>query len=189
MKIAALPDLQPTLIGKTILVRPLRSEDWPEMFAAASDPLIWEVHPARDRYTESVFKNFFDGALESKSAFAFVERATGALIGSSRYHGYDPERSEIEIGWTFLVRAHWGGQTNREIKQLMLAHAFIFVDTVIFWVGESNGRSQRAMEKIGGKRRDGMVLRSSVPGAHVVFEITEAGFWVRGNPADKISSP
>jgi N-acetyltransferase len=50
MKIAAPPDLQPTLVGETILIRPLRSEDWAEMFAAASDPLIWEVHPAKDRY-------------------------------------------------------------------------------------------------------------------------------------------
>ena len=176
MNIAAPPDLQPTLVGETILIRPLRSEDWPEMFAAASDPLIWEVHPARDRYKQDVFRQFFDGALDSKSAFAFVERATGALIGSSRYHGYDPERGEIEIGWTFLVRAHWGGVANREIKRLMLTHAFTFVDTVIFWVGESNGRSKRAMEKIGGKRRDSLVLRSSVPGPHVVFEITKAGF-------------
>ena len=176
MKIAAPPDLQPTLSGETILIRPLRSEDWPELFAAASDPLIWEVHPARDRYKQDVFRQFFDGALDSKSAFAFVERVTGALIGSSRYHGYDPERSEIEIGWTFLVRAHWGGDTNRQIKRLMLAHAFTFVDTVVFWVGESNWRSQRAMEKIGGERREGVVSRPSVPGAHVVFEITKAGF-------------
>jgi N-acetyltransferase len=81
------PDLQPTLAGETILIRPLQREDWRELFAAASDPLIWEVHPARDRYKEAVFKEFFDGAMESKSAFAFVDRAKASLIGSSRYHG------------------------------------------------------------------------------------------------------
>ena len=173
MKSAA-PDLQPTLTGETILIRPLSSDDWPALFAAASDPLIWEVHPARDRYKEDVFRKFFDGAMESKSAFAFFERDSGAIIGSSRYHGYDPALSEIEIGWTFLVRGHWGGGTNAQVKQLMLSHAFTFVDTIVFWVGESNWRSRRAMEKIGGKLRDGLVHRPSVPGAHVVYEITKA---------------
>jgi hypothetical protein len=68
------PDLQPTLVGETILIRPIRVEDWPEMFRAASDPLIWEVHPARERYRELVFREYFDGAMASKSTFAFVDR-------------------------------------------------------------------------------------------------------------------
>ena len=176
MKFATPPDLQPTLVGETVLIRPLRTGDWFEMFAAASDPLIWEAHPVWDRYKEAVFREYFDGAITSKGAFALIERATGAIIGSSRFHGYEPERSEIEIGWTFLVREHWGGNTNREVKRLMLNHAFTFVDTVIFWVGENNWRSRRAMEKLGGTRRDGLVCRPSSGGPHVVFEITKAGF-------------
>jgi N-acetyltransferase len=164
-------NLQPTLTGDTVIIRPLRRDDWAQLFAAASDPLIWEVHPVRDRYTEPVFRKFFDSAVASQSAFMFVERATGAIIGSSRYHGYDPARSEVEIGWTFLVRSHWGGATNREVKRLMLHHAFTFVDTVVFWVGETNWRSQRAMEKIGGIRRDATVVRPDTGGVHVVFEI------------------
>jgi RimJ/RimL family protein N-acetyltransferase len=168
------PNLQPTLVGETILIRPIRTDDWPEMFAAASDPLIWELHPVRDRYKEDVFRIFFDGAVESKSGFAFVDRSSGKIAGSSRYHGYDPERREIEIGWTFLARDYWGQGTNREVKRLMLHHAFTFADTVLFWVGDTNWRSQRAMEKIGGKRRDGLYSRPSTGGAHVVFEITKA---------------
>ena len=76
----------------------------------------------------------------------------GQVIGSSRFHGYDEKKSEIEIGWTFLARSHWGGIYNREMKQLMLRHAFRFVNRVIFLVGTRNLRSQRAMEKIGGVR-------------------------------------
>lgn len=49
-----MPDFQPTLTGETVVVRPLRAVDWPEMFKAASDPLIWELHPASDRYTRPV---------------------------------------------------------------------------------------------------------------------------------------
>ena len=85
--------------------------------------------------------------------------ANGRLIGSSRYYGYEPESGEIEIGWTFLARSHWGGAANREVKGLMLDHAFTFADTVVFWVGEQNWRSQGAMTKIGGIKREGLFTR------------------------------
>jgi N-acetyltransferase len=170
------PDLQPTLVGETVIIRPLRSDDWSDMFAAASDPAIWELHPARDRYKQPIFREYFETAVNSKSGFAFVHRMTGSVIGSSRYHGYDPDRSEIEIGWTFLVRAHWGGSTNFEIKHLMLRHAFTFVDSVVFWVGADNWRSRRAMEKIGGVQRAGVFTRASTVGPHVVFEIRKNEF-------------
>jgi RimJ/RimL family protein N-acetyltransferase len=171
------PDLQPTLTGPTVIVRPIAAADWSELFAAASDPEIWKVHPRSDRYTEPAFRLFFDSALESKAAFVFVDRATNRLIGSSRYYGYDAERSEIEIGWTFVVRSHWGGATNREVKRLMLDHAFTFVDTVVFWVGENNWRSQGAMTKIGGIRREGLLTRElSGTTPHFIFEIGKSRY-------------
>ena len=168
----AQPDFQPTLTGSTVIVRPIAAGDWAELFDAGSDPEIWKVHPRSDRYTEPEFRKFFDGAISSKMSFVFVDRETNRLIGSSRYYGYDPERREIEIGWTFIVRSHWGGATNREVKRLMLDHAFHFVDTVIFWVGEKNWRSQGAMTKIGGVKRDGLFTRE-LSGAtpHFIFEI------------------
>lgn len=168
------PDFQPTLTGPTVIVRPVAAGDWQEMFAAGSDPGIWEVHPIPDRYTEPAFRKFFDGAVDSKMGFAFVDRATGRLIGSSRYYGHEAKLSEIEIGWTFIARSHWGGATNREVKRLMLDHAFSFVDTVIFWVGEQNWRSQGAMAKIGGIKRAGLFTReSSGEMPYFIFEITK----------------
>ena len=171
------PDFQPTLVGPAITIRPVAADDWPELFAAGSDPEIWKVHPVPDRYTETGFRKFFDGAVNSKMGFVFVDRASGALIGSSRYYGYQPELGEIEIGWTFMVRSHWGGASNREVKRLMLDHAFGFVDTVIFWVGEKNWRSQGAMTKIGGVKRDGLLTRE-LSGAtpYFIFEITKSGY-------------
>jgi N-acetyltransferase len=142
-------DLQPNLKGEFIELRPLRGDDWDELFAVASDPLIWEQHPESDRYKEDVFTIFFEDALRSGGAFVVVDTKTQQIIGSTRFHGYDPEKSEIEIGWTFLARKYWGGRYNREMKQLMLAHAFKFVENVVFFVGENNIRSQKATEKIG----------------------------------------
>jgi RimJ/RimL family protein N-acetyltransferase len=167
------PNLQPTLVGSRVIIRPVAASDWNDMFATAADPEIWALHPVGDRYTEPVFRAYFDSALASGSAFSIVERASGRIIGSSRYHDYDAGKREIEIGWTFLARPYWGGSYNREIKDLMLAHAFAFVDTVVFWVGETNWRSQRAMEKIGGIRRDTPGIRTldGKTYSHVVFEI------------------
>jgi RimJ/RimL family protein N-acetyltransferase len=145
-------DLQPILKGELLGLRPLRLEDFHELYAVAADPLIWEQHPIKDRYKEEVFKGFFREALESGGALIAIDSKDGRIIGSSRFHGYDKEKSEIEIGWTFLARAYWGGIYNREMKQLMLRHAFKFVNSVIFLVGPQNLRSQRAMEKIGGVR-------------------------------------
>ena len=147
-------DLQPNLKGELIELRPLRREDWNNLFAVASDPLIWEQHPESDRYKEQVFKVFFQGALDSGGAFVVIDTKTRQIIGSTRFHGYDPEKSEIEIGWTFLARKYWGGRYNAEMKQLMLAHAFKFVENVLFFVGENNFRSQRATEKFGAVKSD-----------------------------------
>ena len=145
-------DLQPVLQGKILQLRPLRPEDFHDLYAVASDPLIWEQHPARDRYREEVFREFFREALESGGALITIDCKDGQVVGSSRFHGYDEQKSEIEIGWTFLARSRWGGIYNSEMKQLMLRHAFRFVNSVIFLVGPQNFRSQRALEKIGAVR-------------------------------------
>jgi RimJ/RimL family protein N-acetyltransferase len=164
-------DLQPTLKGNLIELRPLTGDDFDSLFAAASDPLIWEQHPESDRYQRAVFQRYFDGAIESKGAFAIIDRKSGKIIGSSRYCNLNEAAGEVEIGWTFLERQFWGGTYNRELKSLMMDHAFRFVDRVLFVVGENNWRSQKALEKIGA-----LFLRKQPPTAdgitNLVFAIT-----------------
>lgn len=145
-------DYQPVLKGSLVELRPLRREDFEELYAAAADPLIWEQHPACNRYQRDVFQKFVDDALAATGALIAVDAETKRVIGSSRFHAYNAESSEVEIGWTFLARSHWGGRCNGEMKRLMLQHAFQFVDNVIFLIGQENLRSQRAVEKIGGTR-------------------------------------
>lgn len=145
-------ELQPTLKSDIIELRPLRADDFEQLYAVASDPLIWEQHPHSDRYKPDVFRKFFDEAMESGGALIALDRKDDRVIGSSRFCCYDLVRSEIEVGWTFLARSHWGGVYNGEMKRLMLLHAFKFVDNVLFFVGSTNLRSQRAVEKIGGVR-------------------------------------
>jgi RimJ/RimL family protein N-acetyltransferase len=169
---AAAFELQPVISGLRIDLRPMTPEDWTPLLAAASDPLIWEQHPESDRWKPEVFRRYFDGGMASGGALVVIDRTNGRIIGSSRYCNLVPEASEIEIGWTFLERAYWGGPCNREMKMLMLGHAFRFVERVVFVVGEHNLRSQKALEKIGAhflRRMEPEGDRS--PGARVVFAI------------------
>jgi len=165
---------QPVLKNELIELRPLAAEDFDALYAVASDPLIWEQHPARDRYELTVFQKFFRESLVSGGALIAIDPKTRQVIGSSRFHGYDERKRVIEIGWTFLARSYWGGRYNGEMKRLMLQHAFQFVDSVVFLVGPQNRRSQRAMEKIGGvrvgSRLDGEGRES------VVYQITSSAF-------------
>jgi RimJ/RimL family protein N-acetyltransferase len=166
-------NLQPRLLGDLLELRPLAAEDWEALFAVASDPKIWELHPVSNRYTEEVFREFFREALEGKGALVAVDRATGKIIGSSRYRWHDAA-GELEIGWTFLARSHWGGTYNGEMKRLMLSHAFTLTDRVIFRIGTANLRSRRAVEKIGAvltDRRESVTLHGKSI-EHVVYEIT-----------------
>jgi RimJ/RimL family protein N-acetyltransferase len=167
-------DLQPTLKGRLLELRPLTRADFDSLFAAASDPLIWEQHPESDRYQRDVFQRYFDGAIESKGAFAIIEQKSGRMIGSSRYCNLNEAANEIEIGWTFLEREFWGGTYNRELKSLMIEHAFRFVERVFIVVGENNLRSQKALEKIGARflRKVELPARDGTPANNVVFVLT-----------------
>lgn len=163
-------ELQPTLRGTLVRLEPLRGDDFERLYGIAADPLIWEQHPERDRWKREVFQRFFDGAVRSGGAFLVFDAVTGEVIGSTRYCGLDAARSEVEIGWTFLARSHWGGRHNGEMKRLMLDHAFRFVERVVFVIGPDNVRSRRAVERIGGRP---IAPRANAQGeARVVYQIT-----------------
>lgn len=171
-------DRQPTLTGPRLLLRPLTTDDWQALYAVASDPLIWEQHPQRNRWELEVFRTFFDEALASGGALVAIDRANGLVVGSSRFHGYDEAASEIEIGWTFLSRPYWGGVYNGEMKRLMLEHAFQSVDSVIFVIGPNNRRSQKAVQKLGAVQAQDAPPRDS-GGDRVVFRLTKDTFRAR----------
>ena len=167
-------DWQPTLTGKLLEMRPLREDHWDAIYALAKDPLIWEQHPDRERWREARFRVVFREAMESGGALVAVDLATGQPIGFTRYHDYHPERSEIEIGWTFLARSHWGGKYNAEMKDLMVRHAFTFVKTVALSAGVDNMRSRRAIEKLGAIEVGRETNQNG--GESVVYHLTAASY-------------
>nr|ACN58854.1 GCN5-related N-acetyltransferase [uncultured bacterium BLR12] len=174
-------DLQPALENDLLLLRPLREEDFDALYGVASDPLLWEQHPARDRYKKNVFEALFRDAMLSKGAFAIVDKKTRQIIGSTRFHRIPEVQNAVEIGWTFLAREYWGGFYNRSMKLLMMEYAFNYVDHVLFYIGEGNIRSQKAVEKIGGVRiisLEGQILDTR-PTAAIVYNITKQAWEIK----------
>ncbi|WP_240782040.1 GNAT family N-acetyltransferase [Qipengyuania sediminis] len=172
-------DRQPRLEGETVLLRPLAVADREALYAVASDPALWALHPMHDRWQRPVFDAMFDDALAHHGALAILERATARIIGSSQYRPSAKVPDAIEIGWTFLARNHWGGTTNREVKRLMLTHLFRHAGSAVFRIGADNLRSRRAMEKIGGQimpLTENIAYPDGRTFAHVFYAIDRAGF-------------
>jgi len=173
-------DRQPVLEDEHVRLRPLTGADWDALFAVASDPLIWEQHPAHDRWQEPVFRAFFEDALANRGALVVHDAQSGAVIGSSRFEGLEEaDGGSVEIGWTFLARSHWGGRWNHAMKRLMLAHALASVAEVRFLVGATNIRSRRALETIGARltdRREERVMADGTVIPHLIYAITRAEF-------------
>lgn len=166
-------ELQPTLVGELVTLRPLVADDFEAVYAAAADPLVWEQHPVPLRYRRDVFdKSFFAGALASGGAFVITDSASGQDIGSSRYYDWDPSTREVAIGYTFLARSHWGGTYNGEVKRLMLDHAFRWARVVWLHIGTENWRSRKAAEKIGARySHDAALVLNGVEYLHAFYRI------------------
>ena len=165
-------DFDPVLEGPTLRLRPIRADEFEAIYAVSSDPLVWAQHPAKQRSERSVFEGWFTEAL-AQHALIVEQRATGRVIGSTRFYEWNPAAREVAIGFTFLARDHWGGATNAEKKRLMLAHAFKWARTVWFHVNKDNTRSRKAMEKIGGRysHEAAHVINGSAPLGYVFYRI------------------
>ncbi len=104
-----------TWLANLLKCDPLRPEELGRTVCSRSGPFdLRKLHPAPDRYkkrkrcSKSIFgRRWIQGDLSIA-----VDRKTGKIIGSSRYFWYGPEPGEMEIGWTFLARSHWGGVYN-----------------------------------------------------------------------------
>jgi RimJ/RimL family protein N-acetyltransferase len=177
-------DLQPRIENPWIRLEPLGAGDFEALYAVASDPLIWEQHPNRNRYQREVFAVYFEGAIQSGGALRVIDNTSGVLIGSSRYYDLDEAQRSVAIGYTFIARKYWGGQANRALKTLMLEHAFRFVDRVIFHVGAANLRSRKAMEKLGGVLIGEVTMSYHGEQSHpnVIYKIDGAD-WALSKPA------
>lgn len=158
-----------------MIAEPLKETDFESLYLAASDPLIWEQHPNKNRYQRQQFENYFKGAMESGGAFLVKDAGTKEVIGSSRYSDYNAEKGVVSIGYTFFVRSCWGKGYNYALKKLMLDHIFQGVDTVQFYIGAVNKRSQVSIERLGAVKtgETEMAYFGEAPKLDYVYTITK----------------
>ena len=141
--------IQPTLENQNVILQPLQESDFERLYEVASDPLVWEQHPNKNRFEREAFKNYFEGAMISEGAFLIIDKESGEVAGSTRFYAYDEDENSIFIGYTFYGRKFWGSKLNPQVKKLMLDYIFQYVDLVKFHVGAENWRSRTAMERLG----------------------------------------
>jgi RimJ/RimL family protein N-acetyltransferase len=145
-------NLQPEVLeNELVKLIPLQENHFEELYKAASDPLIWEQNPVKNRHESEAFKTFFD-IIITKGSFLILDKQTNETIGTSSFYDYIPEKSSVGIGYTFITRKYWGGPYNASIKKLMIDYAFQHVNSVLFHVGVENFRSQKALLKLGAEK-------------------------------------
>lgn len=167
-------NIQPKLENENILLSPLQESDFDALYAAASDPKIWEQHPNKERWQKEIFKTFFVGAIQSKGAFKIIDKSNHFVIGSTRFYALSEQENSIQIGYTFYKTEYWGIGTNKLVKTLMLDHIFNYVSKVYFHIGENNIRSQRAIIKLGASKvgEQEVTYFGEKPMQNFVYELT-----------------
>ena len=166
-------DAQPELASGLLALRPLKPDDFDGLFAAAGHPEVWAGHPAKDRYKREVFEEYFEFLLKSRSALVVIDRASGKIIGCSRYYPAPDQPDSISIGFTFLNHAYWGGGVNFELKRLMLDHAFRTFTEVWLHIAPNNIRSQKATAKLGAEHAyDATLNLSGSPAPNMCFRLS-----------------
>lgn len=156
-----------TLEGHGVRLEPLAPDHAPALAAAAADGRLWEL--------------WFTGVPEPGQAIAYVEQAlvgqrdghmlpwavrdlaSGAIVGSTRFHDIVPSIDRLEIGYTWYARSHQRSHVNTGCKRLLLAHAFETLGCAVVGLRTDNFNfaSQRAIAALGA-RKDG-VIRHHAP--------------------------
>ena len=151
-----------TLSERGVSLVPLALSHEEGLRAAAADGELWKIRvtsvpePQDTRgYIEAALKMREDG---NRFAFAVIEDATGAVLGSTSYHDILPAVKRVEIGYTWYAQRCQRTHINTTCKKLLLAHAFDTLGChVVGWRTDNfNFRSQQAIERLGAKK-DGVI--------------------------------
>ncbi|HEY2023848.1 GNAT family protein [Paraburkholderia sp.] len=163
--------MQPTLIGSTVELRPLREDHARALVDAADDGQLWDLKltvvpgPANiDAYIATALAGCEAGTV---MPFVIVRRANDAngerVVGSTRFWKIDRANRKLEIGHTWLSESAQRSPVNTEAKYLLLCHAFDVMRCVRvqFTTDELNEKSRAAIVRIGAKQ-EGVVRHERI---------------------------
>ncbi len=149
----SLDGLRVGLEGSVVRLEPLDGGHEGGLVDASRDPAIWRwlllagAPPSPEAIGRWLEESLAASRAGREWAFATVSRASGRVIGSTRFCALRPEHRGVEIGWTWLEPSSWGGGANVEAKLLMMEHAFETVGCirVEFKTDARNERSRAAL--------------------------------------------
>ncbi|NTY38108.1 GNAT family N-acetyltransferase [Burkholderia diffusa] len=165
---AASPSIeQPNLTGERIELRPLEASDRQALLDAAADGQLWNLKVTVVPSAETI-DAYIDTALQGRAAgtvmpFAIVDRASGRVIGSTRFWKIDRKNRKLEIGHTWLGESAQRTRANTEAKWLLLTYAFdtLHCVRVQFTTDELNEKSRAAILRLGAKQ-EGIVRHERI---------------------------
>jgi RimJ/RimL family protein N-acetyltransferase len=150
--------LEPAILeGRSVRLEPLTSSHHVGLCEIGLDPELWRLIPYRVS-TEDQMRDYIDSALAAQAAgtaipFATVERASGRVVGSTRFMNIDVANRRVEIGATWIAKPWQRTAINTEAKYLMLRHAFETLGCVRVELKTDalNQRSRAAILRIGAR--------------------------------------
>ena len=155
-----------TLYGKRVRLEPMRAEHFDALSAAGAYEELWKWTRTFAHTADSMREYVNEALAEAKAGralpFVTVDRASGKVIGSTRFANFDGANKHVEIGWTWITPAFQRTHVNTEAKLLMLSHAFESWECarVELKTDVLNTKSRQAMLRMGAKEEG--ILRKHV---------------------------
>jgi RimJ/RimL family protein N-acetyltransferase len=152
------------LESASVKLSPLRVEHADALVIAASDGNLWELWftfvPSQDSIGRYINDALNEQAQGLALPFVVIDKASGKVVGSTRFCHADTVNKRVEIGYTWYSKSSQGSSVNKECKNLLLTHAFEVLDAIAveFRTHWHNYASRQAIARLGAKQ-DG-VLRN-----------------------------
>ncbi|NOK15699.1 GNAT family N-acetyltransferase [Corallococcus carmarthensis] len=179
-------DRNVVLEDERVRLRPLVAADVDALAEVAFDPAIWKFFVASIQ-TRDDLQRFVDEGVESTRAgtalaFTVVDKASGAVVGSTRFGNLSARDQRVEVGWTWLGRKFQGTGTNTRCKQLLMAYAFEQqgVQRTEFKTDVLNQPARRALLKVGCTEEGVLRSHTLMPGGRrrdTIYYSVLAGEW------------
>lgn len=178
-------NIQPVILeGAYVRLEPLTFNHHPQLCEIGFDDELWKFTTVVIKTPEGM-RTYIETALKSHAEgsglpFAIIEKASGKVIGSTRYGNIDKANRRLEIGWTWIARAWQRTAVNTEMKYLLLTHAFETLGCirVEFKTDSLNQQSRNALLRIGAKEegvlRNHMITSSGRIRHSVYFSIIDS---------------
>lgn len=147
-----------TLNGTQVQLQPLSESHLDALCQVGLDPELWKWIPSqvldRDQMLRFIRTQLADQEKGTALPFATIERASGKVVGNTRFMNIDMPNKRVEIGGTWIAKPWQRTALNTEAKFLMMRHAFetLGCNRVEWKTDALNTQSRNAILRLGAKQ-------------------------------------